>query len=251
MDMSYTLSRQESDTYSAEQETNNYYTVVQDFNHIGVAAQSLTNFDQTNIVKGFVKYDLPLGKGRRWLADQGAVVNRIVGGWSATGLLLYYTGQPFQAVVNNPYYPQWGNLYPNFDLTGFTGPSNPRHFVPIPSGQTTIPSQDIYIPQSVASAPGPGTLGTGPLDTSALRCPGEANENASLLKYVPFGSDGQYKLQFRVEFYNLFNRHYYSINGCAGLKSQIQTPGPTDNFGQILGVVDNPRLGQFGIRFEF
>jgi hypothetical protein len=117
-------------------------------------------------------------------------------------------------------------------------------------GQSNIPPQDIYMPQSVASAPPPGTLGLAP-DLSSLRCPGQANENASILKYVPMGSEGQYRLSFRAEFYNLFNRHYYNINGCGGNKSLIQSPGPTDNFGEIFGVTDNPRTGQFAIRFDF
>jgi hypothetical protein len=65
------------------------------------------------------------------------------------------------------------------------------------------------------------------------------------------GSDGQYKLSFHVEFYNLFNRHYYDINGCGGNKSLIQPAGPTDNFGEIFGMTDNPRTGQFAIRFDF
>jgi len=251
MDMSYTLSRQEGDTYSAQQEGNNYYTPIQDFNNIGAAAHALTNYDQTHIVKGYVSYQLPFGKGQRWWAGRGSIVNRIVGGWSLSGLFLYTSGQPFQASVPDPYWPMWGNFYPNFNLNGFSGPSNPRHFVPIPSGQTNIPSQDIYIPQSVASAPAAGMLGAGPPDISALRCPGSANENASILKYVPMGSDGQYKLSFRAEFYNLFNRHTYNINGCGGNKSLIQSPGPTDNFGQILGVNDGPRNGQFAIRFDF
>ncbi|MGA8539707.1 MAG: hypothetical protein WB566_09420, partial [Terriglobales bacterium] len=195
MDMSYTLSRQQGDTFSAQQEGNSYYTGVQDFNNVAAAAHALTNYDQTHIVKGFVSYQLPFGKGQRWLASQRSVVNRIVGGWSLTGLVLYMSGQPFQASVNNPYYPLWGNLYPNFNLSGFTGPQNPRHFVPIPAGQNNIPPQDIYIPQSVASAPAPGTLGMTP-DISSLRCPGQANEDASILKYVPMGSEGQYRLSF-------------------------------------------------------
>ena len=251
MDMSYTLSRQEGDSFSAQQEGNSFYTGIQDFNNVGAAAHALTNYDQRNIVKGFVSYQLPFGKGQRWLSAQRSVVNRIVGGWSLSGLVLYTSGQPFQVSVPDQYWPFWGNFYPNFNLSGFSGPSNPKNYVPIPPNTANIPSQDIYIPQSVASTPAPGTLGTGPPDTSSLRCPGQANENASILKYVPMGSDGQYKLSFRVEFYNLFNRHYYNINGCGGNKSLIQTPGPTDNFGEIFGVTDNPRTGQFAIRFDF
>jgi hypothetical protein len=250
MDLSYTLSRQQGDTYSAQQEGNSYYTGIQDFNNIAAAAHALTNYDQTHIVKGYVSYELPFGKGQRWLSSQRSLVNRVVGGWSVSGIVLYTSGQPFQASVNNPYYPLWGNLYPNFNLSGFRGPANPNHYVPIPAGQTNIPSQDIYIPQSVASAPAPGTLGLTP-DLSSLRCPGQANENASILKYIPFGSDGQYRLSLRAEFYNLFNRHYYNISGCGGNKALIQQPGPTDNFGEIYGVQDNPRTGQFAIRFDF
>jgi Carboxypeptidase regulatory-like domain len=237
MDMSYTLSRQEGDTFSAQQENNGYYTPIQDFNHIGVAAHSLTNYDQKHIVKGFVSYELPFGKGQRWVSSQGRVVNRIVGGWSVAGLFLYASGQPFAVSAQNPYYPLWGNLYPNFDLSGFHGPANPRKF----------PSVQTYISDTVATNPAPGTLGTGPAAVSALRCPGSSNENASLLKYVPMGSDGQYKLSFRAEFYNLFNRHTYNINGCGGNKS---TAG-FSNFGEIFGVNDGPRNGQFAIRFDF
>jgi Carboxypeptidase regulatory-like domain len=251
MDMSYTLSRTEGDTFSAQQENNGFYTPIQDFNNMGVAAHALTNYDQTHVIKGFVSYELPFGTGQRWLADQGKLVNRVVGGWHLTGLVAYYTGQPFQVGVANQYYPLWGNIYPNFNLSGFKGPNSPGNFV-IPPAATpsnpnpTIPPQDFYIPQSVATAPAPGQFGQAP-DTSALRCPGQANENASLLKDVPMGSDGQYRLSFRAEFYNLFNRHYYNINGCGGNRTTV---GAT-NFGQITGVADNPRNGQFAIRFEF
>lgn len=246
MDLSYTLSRQEGDTFSAQQENNGFYTPIQDFNNIAAAAHSLTNYDQTHVVKGFVSYELPLGKGRRWLADQGNVVNRIVGGWTVTGLVLYYSGQPFQVGVPNQYYPQWGNLYPNFNLDGFNGPSDPTKFVPLQPNQTPPPG-NFYMPASIASSPAPGQLGKGPADLTELRCPGGANENASILKYFPMGSEGQYKLSFRAEFYNIFNRHTYNINGCGGNRSTVGS----SNFGQIFGVNDNPRNGQFAIRFDF
>jgi hypothetical protein len=165
------------------------------------------------------------------------VVNRMVGGWNVTGLVVYDSGQPFQVSAPNPYYPQWGNLYPDFNLHAFTGAADPTRF----------PSVTTYIPTTVASTPPAGQLGQGPPAISALRCPGQANENASILKNVRMGSDGQYRLSFRAEFYNLFNRHYYNINGCGGSHSSIGA----SNFGQISGVADNPRNGQFAIRFDF
>ena len=246
MDLSYTLSRQEGNTYSSEQENNGYYTPIQDFSNVGESAHTVTGYDQRNVVKGFVSYELPFGSARRWGASEGRVVNGIVGGWTLAGIVLYYTGQPFEVGVQNPYYPQWGNLYPDFNLSGFTGPSNPRKFQVVQPNQS-VPSVDFYMPATVASAPTSGELGTGPATDSDLRCPGAANENVSLLKYFPFGADGRYKLSFRAEFYNVFNRHQYNINGCGGNRATIGAA----NFGQIFGVLDNPRTGQFALRFDF
>lgn len=245
MDMSYTWSRQESDSFSAEQETNGYYTGIEDFSNMRGAAHAVTGYDLANIVKGFVSYELPFGRGRRWLSGENRVINDVVGGWIVAGIVNYYTGQPFEVGAANPYWPLWGDIYPQFNLGGFTGPSSPRKFVPVAPGATTPPT-NFYMPASVATNPAAGFLPAAPA-ISALRCPGQANENVSLLKDFTMGSEGQYRLSFRTEFYNLFNRHYYYINGCDGSRSSI---GAAD-FGETLSVLDNPRQGQFAIRFEF
>lgn len=154
-----------------------------------------------------------------------------------TWLLAYNTGQPFEVSAQNPFWPQWGDIYPNFNLSGYTGPANPRKF----------PAVQVYMPASVASQPAVGELGQGPPAVSALRCPGEQSEDASLLKYFPMGPEGKYRLSFRVEFYNVFNRHFYDIVGCGGNRSTIGA----DNFGEITGVSSSPRIGQFGFHFDF
>jgi len=245
MDMSYTWSRQEGDSFSAQQDYNGYYTPVQDFSNMGQAAHAVTGYDLTHIVKGFVSYELPFGKGRPWLAGQNRLVNGVVGGWTLASLVLYHTGQPFAVSASNPYWPLWGDIYPQFNLTGFAGPSSPGKFVPVPVGGK-VPATNFYMPSSVASNPAAGFLPPTPA-ASALRCPGQANEDVTLLKNFTMGSDGQYRLSFRTEFYNLFNRHYYDINGCGGVRASIGAA----NFGQITGVADSPRQGQFAVRFEF
>jgi hypothetical protein len=246
MDLNYTLSRQEGDTYTAFQETYADYTGIQNLANLGEAAHTLTNYDQTHVVKGFASYDLPVGDRHRLLGGKGRVVNGIVGGWTMTGLVLYTSGQPFNVTVPNPYYPAWGNIYPNYDLSGYNGPIF-HQFTPVPSSGV-IPSNDFYMPTTIASAPSYGTLGTGPARITDLRCPGFANENASLLKRFTMGSDGQYKLQARVEFYNIFNRHSYAIIGCGGSGAQV---GASD-FGEVTGGgAAAPRTGQFALRFEF
>ena len=251
MDINYTYSRQRGDTYTSQQEYNAYYTPVQDFGNISSAANSLTSYDLTHIVKGYVTYQLPFGAGQRWMSDKRGFVNAIVGGWQASTIVLYTSGQPIHIGVNEPFYPIWGTFYPNFNPSP-SGPANPRGFS---GAAAAAPGSTYYYPyfgQSVATAPvsKDGTIvgfGSGGAYDGALRCPGQANENASLMKYFKMGADGQYQLSMRVEFYNLFNRHYYAINGCGGTQTNIGD----SNFAAVTGVNSTQRTGQFGVRFTF
>jgi len=247
MDMSYTWSRTEGDSFSAQQDYNGYYTPVQDFGKMRQAAHAITGYDLAHVGKGFVSYELPFGKGRQWFNGGGRFLNAVASGWTVTGLVLYNSGQPFAVGAADPFWPLWGNLYPHFNLQGYTGPNSTSHYQPLPAGfQGTPPPGNFYMPTSVASNPAVAELPPSPT-SSELRCPGQANEDASVLKNFAIGADGRYRLQFRTEFYNIFNRHYYYINGCAGSHSSV---GAGD-FGEILGILSTPRQGQFGLRFEF
>jgi hypothetical protein len=245
MDMSYDWSRQEGDSYSAQAEDNGFYTGVQDFSKMREAAHALTGYDLPQVVKGFASYELPFGHGRQWLATQGQFINTLVNGWTVAGVVSYYTGQPFMVGANNPYYPLWGNIYPVFDLSSYKGPSNPRRYVPV-GANATPPPQDFYMPSNVASNPDLGVLPPSPTN-SRLRCPGQANENSTFLKNNRVGPEGKYVVSMRVDFYNLLNRHFYNIDGCSGSHAAINS----SSFGQILGVQDGPRQGQFAIRLDF
>ncbi len=245
MDMSYVWSKSEGDSYSSQQENNGFYTPVQDFGKMSQAAHTITGYDLTHVVKGFVSYQLPLGRGQRWLGNSHRVVNGIVNGWTLASTVSYYTGQPFMVGAANPYWPLWGNIYPVFHTQTFKGPADPKRYVPI-GGGVTPPASNFYMPTSVATNPAAGYLPPRGA-TSTLRCPGQADENITALKNVRMGPEGRYNLSLRTDFYNLFNRHYYYINGCAGSRSSIGA----SNFGEILGVMDNPRNGQFAIRLDF
>jgi hypothetical protein len=249
MDLSYDWSRQESDTFASEQDYNNGYTGVEDFQNMHGAAHALTGYDLPQVVKGFATYQLPFGKGQRWLATQTPVVNGIVRGWTLGGVVNYYTGQPFEIGASNPYWPLWGDIYPQFNLTNYKGPSGTGKYVQLPLNYTgAIPASNFYMPTSVANNPAAGYLPPSP-NNSRLRCPGQANENSTLVKNDKVGPESKYNLSVRLDFYNLFNRHYYSIVGCgsSGENAEIGS----SNFGQILGVGDSPRQGQFAIRLDF
>lgn len=244
MDMSYVWSKTEGDSFSSQQEYNGFYTPIEDFSKMSQAAHTITGYDLTHVVKGYVSYQLPFGRNQHWLAGETRVVNGIIGGWTLAGTVSYYTGQPFAIGAANPWWPLWGNIYPVFHVNN-AKTSNPRRYVPIGEG-VTPPAQNFYMPSNVATNPAPGVLPPRGA-TSALRCPGQANENVEVLKNARMGPDGKYVLSFRTDFYNLFNRHYYNIQGCGGQTASVGA----GNFGQILGVADNPRQGQFAIRLDF
>src|SRR5262249_50405057 len=163
------------------------------FGNMSAAANSLTGYDLTHIVKGYVTYELPFGRGQRWASNKSGVVNALVGGWRAKTIVLYTTGQPMHIGVNNIFYPILGKFYPKFNANppaaagteGFSGAqalNTPGYYYP-------------YFATSVATAPINSAatvvgLGSGGAYDGALRCPGQANENASLLKYFTMGSDG-------------------------------------------------------------
>jgi outer membrane receptor for Fe3+-dicitrate len=107
---------------------------------------------------------------------------------------------------------------------------------------SAIPAGNQYFPSTMATNPDFGHFRTGPARIGAIRGFGIANENVSLIKNTAFGNDGRYKLQLRVEFYNIFNRHTFA-------QPDTQLNSPT--FGYVTGVNSTPRQGQSGVRFEF
>ena len=95
---------------------------------MSAAANSCTSYDLTHVVKGYVTYQLPFGQGQRWLSGKGRFVNDLVGGWQLSGLVSYFSGQPFHIGINEPFYPIW---------EAFTRISTPRvHISANPSGFT-------------------------------------------------------------------------------------------------------------------
>lgn len=242
MNLNYTLSRSEGDVYSAFGDS--YDTAsIQDFTNLAKEAHTLTSYDQTHVVKGAVTYDLPFGKGKRFFSSANRFTNSLISGWRLSGLVTYASGLPLTFSSSNYYYyPLWAATYADYNLSGYNGRSfNPGAFQVV-SDSSNPPAGNRYFPATVASNPAYGDFGTGPARIDALRGFGITSENASLMKNTSFGQEGKYRLQLRVEFYNIFNRHTFA-NPITDLSSK--------EFGFVPGVNSTPRQGQFGARFEF
>ena len=185
------------------------------------AAQSVRNWYDTSLEKSlsindiphsFVAsyiYELPVGKGKK-LQPSNKVVEGIVGGWQVAGISTFKDGFPLPVTAaNNNTNSFGGNQRPNV------------------SSDTSIPNQSIYEWFNVAAftQPAPFTFGNAPRTAGYLRAQGTLNQDATLQKYWQLWNESA-KLQFRAEFYNLFNR--------TGLYAPSTTFGNAD-FGTIPG----------------
>jgi len=54
-----------------------------------------SDFDRRHSLQGYFTYELPFGRGRRFLADSNGFVDRLVGGFELAGIVRLYSGRPF------------------------------------------------------------------------------------------------------------------------------------------------------------
>lgn len=74
-----------------------------------------SNFDVRNAFKGSAIYDLPFGRGRRFL-NGNALLDEIIGGWQLAPTIVLTSGSPFTPTMANggQTYAQAGSQYPNY-----------------------------------------------------------------------------------------------------------------------------------------
>jgi hypothetical protein len=82
---------------------------------------------------------------------------------------------------------------------------------------------------------------------SSLRSQGINNFDFALFKKAMFGRDGNLGLEFRTEFFNLFNRTQFAPPSTTCCASNNK------NFGVVTSTAagTNPRLVQFAVKFLF
>jgi Carboxypeptidase regulatory-like domain len=241
LDMSYTQGRSRGNTNSNFEET---WTSgqFQDYTKLDEEAKVPAPNDQRHVLKGYVAYELPFGRGQRFFSADNAVLDKFVSGWQATALVHYNSGTPLYIYAVNPYpYGSWAAVYPNVNMHGdFSRKFHAGRYQRVSGSQA--PTSNQYFLGANFSPPAWGTLGTGPEGFDALRGFGYADEDAALLKNTHFGHDNRFNLSIRVEFYDLLNRHYFN---------NPNTDMSSPNFGYVTSVQGTSRNGQFGARFQW
>jgi hypothetical protein len=220
-------------------------------------------------------YELPFGRGQKFLGDANGVVSRIVGGWQVQGVYIFQSGAPIA----------FGNVIYNGDIKNIRLPGdeqevghwfNPQGYVALRNGSTVIRKADgtpIWVDfndpckttYNVTTCPGTqlanpqgfnrdalqpaNNVRTFPQRFGFLRYPRQNNWDFSIVKNTAITET--FRLQFRAEFINIFNRVWLANpNGTNGL---ITNPTQA-TFGQITGSstqANYPRRVQLGLKLLF
>jgi hypothetical protein len=205
--------------------------------------RAVSDFDTTHQINANWVANLPFGKGQRFAGDAGSTMDAVIGGWELSGLARWTSGFPF--TVDNGNY--WAT---NWDEQGIA-----QMLTKPKTGRFKQPGGAISVFPNPTAAfadfqnPFPGQSGS----RNVLRGDGYAGLDMALSKRwkMPWENNS---LQFRWEVFNVPNLHRFNVQsgvqtsaGCACIAS-IQQP---QTFGDYTGLLTQPRVMQFDLRYEF
>lgn len=251
---------------------------------------SRPDYDRTHTFNFNAIYELPFGRGKRFLNSLGWA-DRVVGGWQFTSVLNLVSGPPIGVVdprSTSTITFQSGRQTATTSLsmpelkklTGiFNTPNGIYYFDPkilcataTAPGRPTLSCFDLnqtlpagYTLASVRAtsplgqAPFPGQVfffnqagSTGNMQRNALNGMPFFNWDAGLSKNIRLGETR--RLQVRVEAFNVLNNQV-PFFGTLSAYGTATTVGRLDvnsnNFGRVTQIYNTPRIIQFGARFDF
>ena len=198
------------------------------------AERGRSNFDVRQRLALSYSYDLPFGK------DSSGWVSKLAGGWQTFGILTLQSGRPFTVAL----LPEFDNSNTGRSILGF-GANDRPNLVGNPVLTNPTPNQwfntAAFAPPCNIPPQSPCTpFGSfGDAGRNILDGPGWRTFNASLVKNFDIREGTN--LQFRAEFFNLFNRANFDLPD-----NFVGSP----TFGQILSAQAARRI-QFGLKLLF
>jgi hypothetical protein len=185
--------------------------------------RAVSSYDVPHILSWATVWELPLGRGKRWLNDGPG--SWLLGNWQLNWMLLARSGQPFT--------PSVGGDPANIGVpSGYARPNL------IGDPELDNPTRDQWFNVAAFSIP---VNSFGNAGRNILRAPGYWNVDLGLQKNVSLGADRS--LQVRVEAFNVFNH----IN----LGDPAVAIDQTATVGRITTMQGRPRQLQVGFRFLY
>ena len=183
-----------------------------------------SNSDVRHLAVINATYELPFYGAGKW-------GQKLARGWSVSAIETLQSGFPFT--------PQLGfNPTNNGDSRNPIRPS----WNPALSGPVILGGPNLYYNPTAFVVPAAGTYGEA--GRNVLRGPGLATTDISLAKNTAVSD--KLRLQFRAEFFNLFNRANFGTPNEVVFSSASATPSPTA--GVISSTATTSRQVQFGVK---
>ena len=223
-------------------------------------AQSDYNLPIANITS--LVYELPFGRGRRFLNSANAFTDGVLGGWQVSAINTMQAGTPFNITYNpnsaqalspqisatyrgaNEYRP---NRVPGQPVTQGRGNRAPN------TGYVNYINLAAFILPPIKDASGNVLSPFGNASRNPGRTPAFYETDLALNKKIATPIENL-KLEFRTEFYNLFNHtNLYlpgTISGTQGTTTQTFGTGASVPLGNIVNGVPSPNTGQITSTFQ-
>jgi hypothetical protein len=234
--VAYTNSKLISNTDTLTSWLENSVGGIQDNNNLR-GERSLSSQDvPQRLVISYV-LDLPFGQGKKYLANVGRTLNDFIAGWGINGVTTFQRGFPLV----------FGNGQAN-DVALFGARSRPNVVAGCdkPKVGARITRLNGWFNTACFTAPADFTFGNESRVDATLRSDGIDNFDFAVFKKLLLRPE-DVGLEFRVEFFNLFNRPQFAppnTTCCIGNNAA---------FGFVTSTAPgtNPRLIQFALKFFF
>ena len=181
-------------------------------------ANSVFDARQRLVMSGL--YQLPFGSRGQWL--KSGPVSYLVGGWEFSGIFSAQTGHYLTPVYSG----NISNTYNSSDRPNLIG--NPN------AGPKTVKE---WFNTAAFSKPATGTFGNAGRDI--IEAPGYTDLDATLARSFPLPRESS--LQFRAEFFNIFNHPNFDPPNVTADSASIGT----------ISSAESPRQMQFALRVSF
>jgi len=203
------------------------------------AQKGVSSFDATHQLNANWIIEMPFGRGRFPGKDSNRAVDALIGGWQLSGLLRLTSG--FPVTVDNGF----SNFPTNFEMEG-----NADKISGVQTGtffNTGTPSIFSNGPAAI-NAFAPAYAGESG-QRNVIRGAGFYGLDLGLSKRWKMPWSEQQSLQFRWEVFNVTNSVRFDVQ--SALLSNSLGLGSGTSFGNYSGLLTNPRIMQFALRYEF
>ena len=204
-----------------------------------LALRGLSDFNAYNQFNANIVYQLPFGKGQRFVGGASPLLNELVGGWHVSGIFRLTSGFPI--TIDNGF--TWAT---NWNIEGDAEPNGPPPVASNPKNVVVdgVSGPDIFKdPNAALGAYRPEWPGESGVRNSVIG-QGMFDLDTGVAKGFSLGE--QRRLEFKWEAFNATNSVRYDVRG-----AQPSLSYGAAQFGRYLGTLTTPRFMQFALRFTF